>query len=80
MPLCGIMEVYMNDCELITFITAIACGIINCCSEDDISLLSVGFTQLGDTLSTYLTQKELREKKNSNASGNNKSIIGDVEI
>jgi len=71
----------MNDCELITFITAIACGITKCCSEDDISLLAVGFTQLGDTLATYLTQKEIREKnKNRNSCINkDKDIKEDVE-
>jgi hypothetical protein len=57
----------MNDCELIMTITAIACGIIKCCSEDDITILSVAFTQLGDTLATYLTQKELCEDKKKEA-------------
>lgn len=59
----------MNDCGLIMSITAIACGIIKCCSEDDISILSVAFSQLGDTLATYLTQKELCENKQTDAVG-----------
>ena len=59
----------MNDCGLIMSITAIACGIIKCCSEDDISILSVAFSQLGDTLATYLTQKELCENKQMDAVG-----------
>ena len=53
----------MNDCDLILTITAIACGIINCCSDDDITIMSVAFSQLGDTLETYLTQKQLHEDK-----------------
>ncbi|MDF2510291.1 MAG: hypothetical protein K0S04_157 [Herbinix sp.] len=53
----------MNDCGLIMTITAIACGIIKCCSEDDITIMSAAFSQLGDTLATYLTQKELCESK-----------------
>lgn len=51
----------MNDCDLIMTITAIACGIIKCCSDDDITIMAAAFVQLGDTLATYLTQKELRE-------------------
>lgn len=54
----------MSDCDLIAFVTTIACGIIKCCDEDEISILSVIFSQLGDTLATYLTQKEIREKRN----------------
>ena len=64
----------MNDCGLIMSITAIACGIIKCCSEDDITILSVAFSQLGDTLATYLTQKELCENKQSDAVGIPKQI------
>ena len=56
----------MNDCDLIVTITAIACGIIKCCSDDDISIMSAAFSQLGDTLATYLTQKELCENKQKN--------------
>jgi hypothetical protein len=54
----------MDECELITLVTAIACTISKCCSDDDISILSVIFTQLGDTLTTVLTKRELCEKNN----------------
>lgn len=53
----------MDSCELITLITAIACALTKCCSEDELSILAVSFTQLGDTLGTYLTKEELNEKK-----------------
>ena len=53
----------MNDCGLITAITGLACALINCCSDDELSILSVASSQLGDTLATYLTQKEIRESK-----------------
>ncbi len=53
----------MLDCELITLISAIACAIIKCNDEDTISILAVSLTQLGDTLATYLTQKEIMEKR-----------------
>jgi hypothetical protein len=53
----------MNDCELISAITAIACAITKCFSEDEISIMSVAFTQLGDTLATVQTQREIRENR-----------------
>jgi hypothetical protein len=64
----------MKDCELIMTITAIACGIIKCCSDDDITIMSAAFSQLGDTLDTYLTQKELCESKQKNVDDGPKLI------
>lgn len=62
----------MDSCELITLITAIACALTKCCSEDELSILAVSFTQLGDTLATFLTKEELIEKnKNNNRNSNN---------
>ena len=49
----------MSECSLIFAITGIACGLINSCSDDELSIISVAATQLGDTLGTYLTQKEV---------------------
>jgi hypothetical protein len=51
----------MDDCELITLVTAVACAISKNCSENDISILSAVFSQLGDTLATVLTNRELKE-------------------
>jgi hypothetical protein len=51
------------DCELITLISAIACAIIKCNDEDTISILAVSLTQLGDTLATFLTQKDIMDKR-----------------
>lgn len=56
----------MNDCELISCITAVACAIIKCTPDDDVELMAAAFTQLGDTLATYLTQKSLHEKNSNN--------------
>lgn len=53
----------MCDCELMALITAVACGITKCFNVDDISILAASFTQLGDTLATYLVQVELNEKR-----------------
>jgi dolichol kinase len=56
----------MDECELIVFISSVACAISKCCSTDEITILSVVFTQLGDTLSTILTKRELSDKSTNN--------------
>lgn len=49
----------MNVCEQAMFITAIACSIFECCSNDEISKISADFIQLGDTLAAMLINQEL---------------------
>ena len=52
----------MNSCELTASITAIA-NVIACNrSTDEINLLGVAFTQLGDTLLTIGTHREICEQ------------------
>ncbi|SHO43430.1 DUF6774 domain-containing protein [Anaerocolumna xylanovorans] len=51
----------MSSCELVTFVTAIACSIANTCSSDEVSLLAAVFAQLGDTLATISVREELLE-------------------
>lgn len=53
----------MQNCELVSFVTAMACTISKCCSEDEISILAAAFTQLGDTLATMLVNNEINEKR-----------------
>ncbi len=53
----------MSACELTTAITAIANGLACGRSADEINLLGVIFTQLGDTLLTIGTQKQICESK-----------------
>ena len=49
----------MNPCELTAAITAIA-NYLSCnLSQDELELLGVSLTQLGDTLLTIATQKSL---------------------
>ena len=48
----------MNSRELITFISTLACVISDCYTSEEIELMAVVFTQLGDTLSTILVSKE----------------------
>jgi hypothetical protein len=47
----------MNPCELTVFITTIANTLSCNLSIDELNLLGVIFTQLGDTLTTIATQK-----------------------
>lgn len=49
----------MNSCELVTFISALACAISKDLSNDEIVLLAAIFTQLGDTLATIATQNQI---------------------
>ena len=49
----------MNSCELVTFISSLACAIAKTHSKEEISALATVFTQLGDTLSTILAHDDL---------------------
>jgi hypothetical protein len=60
----------MDECELITFISATACAISKCCSTDELTILAVVFTQLGDTLATILAKRDLVNPSAGDA-GNN---------
>lgn len=63
-------DYYMVSCELVTTISLLACNIIKCLSEEEVSLLANVFNQLGDTLETLLAQQQLcqklEDKKQSN--------------
>lgn len=53
----------MSSLELTSFITLLANAIANSVSDDDvINLLSVIFSQLGDTLATITTNHALLDK------------------
>ena len=49
----------MNACELTASITAAANAIACKLTEDEVTLLGVVLTQLGDTLLTIATQKSI---------------------
>ena len=57
----------MNSCELTASITAIANAIACNRTTDEINLLGVTFTQLGDTLLTIATQKSICKSICSNS-------------
>lgn len=58
----------MSPCELVSFVTAVACSISNCCDEDEIAVLAAVFTQLGDTLETLSVQKDICQKESQEGS------------
>ena len=49
----------MNPCELATAVTALANVIAKSCTVDELNLLGVTLTQLGDTLITIATQRSI---------------------
>ena len=52
----------MNPCELTATITAIANWLACQLTEDELNLLGVSLTQLGDTILTIVTQKSICRK------------------
>lgn len=49
----------MSSCELVIFISEIACLLSKCYTKEELELYSNIFTQLGDTLATMLTHNEI---------------------
>ena len=54
----------MNSCELTASITAVANGIACKLTDDELNLLGVTLTQLGDTLVTIATQRSICNRRN----------------
>lgn len=52
----------MNSCELVTYVTAVACALAKCYSKEELSVYSAIFVQLGDTLATMLARDEACSK------------------
>ena len=53
----------MNSCQLTTSITAVANGIAQNLTTDEIALLAAILVQLGDTLATIATNRSICEAK-----------------
>lgn len=52
----------MQSCELVAYISAIACLISKCFSKEELPIIATFFTQLGDTLQTIITNEEISSK------------------
>lgn len=57
------MECFMNSCELLSFITSIACLMSNSLDDKCLEVLSAVFTQLGDSLATILANRNMLDTK-----------------
>ena len=53
----------MNSCELTASITALANAMACKLTDDEVTLLGVALTQLGDTLLTIATQRSICKPK-----------------
>ncbi len=53
----------MNTCQLTTFVTALANFLACRLTDDELNMLAVITTQLGDTLDTIATQREICNNK-----------------
>lgn len=53
----------MNSCELVTLVSFLSCLISNSYEDEELAVLAAVFTQLGDSLATILTNKDLLDKK-----------------
>lgn len=52
----------MQSCELVTYITAIACTISKCYAKEELPIIASFFTQLGDTIQTIIANEEIQVK------------------
>ena len=57
-------DFFVNSCELTASITAVANGLACKLTEDELNLLGVSLTQLGDTLITIATQRSICSRNN----------------
>ena len=48
----------MTSCELVTFVSSVACALSNCYSDEELAVLAAVLTQLGDTLETILAHND----------------------
>ena len=53
----------MNSCELLSFITSLACLMSNSLDDDCLGVLSAVFTQLGGSIATILANRNMLDTK-----------------
>jgi len=52
----------MNSCGLVTFVSAVACSMSNCYTEEELEILAAIFIQLGYSLETIITNEARIER------------------
>ena len=55
----------MNSCELVTFVSTLACQIASTHSADETALIAAILVQLSDSLETILAHEQLCQTKNT---------------
>ena len=65
----------MTPCELNLSISAVACAIARGKSQQELSLLSAFFTQLGDSLATIAVANDCATESDSGNSNVNSALI-----
>ena len=55
----------MNSCELTASVTALANALACKLSDDELNILSAILVQLGDTITTIVTQRSISSNSNS---------------
>lgn len=53
----------MNSCELVTFVSSVACALSQNCSKDELAILPAVFQLLGEALDTILVHEEVCAKE-----------------
>lgn len=53
----------MTSCELVTFVSSLACSLASCYSDEELAVLAAALTQLGDTLETILAHNDSCKSK-----------------
>lgn len=56
----------MKSCELVTYVTAIACFISESCSPEELPIICAMLSQLNDTLKTMIAQDIYCKLKDKN--------------
>ncbi len=54
----------MNSCELVAYVSSLACVISKCSSREEMEILSAVLIQLGETLHMMLVNEENCSRKN----------------
>ena len=70
----------LDECELVIFISTLACAVSKCYTDDEITLMAALFNQLGDTLSSIIAKRSLCvDQSNSGKVIASRCINGDCE-
>ena len=61
----------MQSCELVMFVSSVACTIAKNTSTEELAIIAAVFNQLGDTLTTILTNEAFDNQEQNNTKPQN---------